>query len=150
MSKAESVEQEVKVEWDPERYEESMAAIRDWVPKGVEVQLLESQVLIGNPNIRLGQDYPFACSGTLSCQYEINQGLIFLFSGEPYLQAIKEDGLVWPNHVSDLLQWESSLPQLYGFNGIPYTVLLNREGKIIGTGLRGNSLEQKLKEIFSK
>lgn len=69
---------------------------------------------------------------------------------EKWVQAIKEDGLVWPNHVSDLLQWESSLPQLYGFSGIPYTVLLNQEGKIIGTGLRGNSLEQKLKEIFSK
>ena len=29
MSKAELVEQEVKVEWDPERYEESMAAIQE-------------------------------------------------------------------------------------------------------------------------
>ncbi len=63
-------------------------------------------------------------------------------------EAIQKDGLIWPNHVSDLLQWKSPLPQLYGFNGIPHTVLVNPEGKIIGTGLRGPSLEQKLKEIF--
>lgn len=64
-------------------------------------------------------------------------------------EAIEKDGLVWPNHVSDLLQWNSSLPQLYEFTGIPHTVLLNKEGKIIGVGLRGASLEQKLEEIFS-
>jgi len=65
-------------------------------------------------------------------------------------EAIEADGLVWPNHVSDLKGWESPLPQLYGFNGIPHTVLLNPEGKIIGVKLRGAELEQKLKEIFSK
>ncbi len=64
-------------------------------------------------------------------------------------QAIEQDGLVWPNHVSDLKGWESPLPQLYGFNGIPHTVLVNPEGKIIGVKLRGADLEQKLKEIFS-
>ena len=62
--------------------------------------------------------------------------------------AIAKDGMVWPNHVSDLLQWKSPMPQLYGFNGIPHTVLVNKEGMIIGTGLRGAALEQKLKEIF--
>lgn len=65
-------------------------------------------------------------------------------------EAIEKDGLVWPNHVSDLLQWKSPMPQLYGFSSIPHTVLVNKEGMIIGTGLRGNALEQKLKEIFEK
>lgn len=65
-----------------------------------------------------------------------------------WVEAIKKDGLIWPNHVSDLLQWNSPMPQLYGFDGIPYTVLVNKEGNIIGTGLRGPALEQKLKEIF--
>jgi thiol-disulfide isomerase/thioredoxin len=67
-----------------------------------------------------------------------------------WMEAIEKDGLIWPNHVSDLLQWKSPMPQLYGFSGIPHTVLLNPEGNIIGTGLRGASLEQKLKEIFEK
>jgi thiol-disulfide isomerase/thioredoxin len=67
---------------------------------------------------------------------------------EAWRTAIASDGLTWPNHVSDLLKWKSPLPQLYGFEGIPYTVLIDKEGKIIGTGLRGASLEQKLNEIF--
>jgi thiol-disulfide isomerase/thioredoxin len=65
-------------------------------------------------------------------------------------QAIISDGLVWPNHVSDLLHWNSPMPALYGFNGIPHTVLVNKEGNIIATGLRGPSLEQKLVELFGK
>ena len=69
---------------------------------------------------------------------------------ENWKAAIIKDGLIWPNHVSDLLQWKSPMPQLYGFNGIPHTVLINPEGNIIGTGLRGAALEQKLKEIFEK
>lgn len=63
--------------------------------------------------------------------------------------AIAQDGMTWPNHVSDLLKWNSTMPQLYGFSGIPHTVLLNREGNVIGVGLRGESLEQKLNEVFS-
>lgn len=69
---------------------------------------------------------------------------------EAWKEAIEKDGLVWPNHVSDLQQWNSPLPQLYGFSGIPHTVLVNPEGNIIGVGLRGASLEQKLEEIFAK
>ncbi len=64
--------------------------------------------------------------------------------------AIEADGLEWPNHVSDLLGWNSSMPALYGFNGIPHTVLIDKEGKIIETGLRGPTLEQKLVELFGK
>lgn len=70
-------------------------------------------------------------------------------NAEAWKAAIKKDGLAWPNHVSDLLKWNSPLPQLYGFSGIPHTVLLNTEGNVIGVGLRGESLEQKLNEIFS-
>lgn len=69
---------------------------------------------------------------------------------EAWKSAIVSDGMSWPNHVSDLLKWNSPMPQLYGFSGIPHTVLLNREGNVIGVGLRGESLEQKLNEIFSK
>lgn len=69
-------------------------------------------------------------------------------NADAWKAAIVKDGLNWPYHVSDLLEWKSPMPQLYGFNSIPHTVLVNKEGKIIGTGLRGAALEQKLKEIF--
>ncbi len=62
--------------------------------------------------------------------------------------AIKDWGMLWPNHVSNLKGWNSDLPQLYGFDGIPYTVLVNPEGKVIGTNLRGAKLAKKLAEIF--
>lgn len=71
-------------------------------------------------------------------------------SKEAWKAAIEKDGLIWPNHVSDLMKWNSPLPQLYGFTGIPHTVLVNPEGNIIGVGLRGETLEQKLEEIFPK
>ncbi len=65
-------------------------------------------------------------------------------------EAIKKDGLIWPNHGSDLMGWQTPLVQTYGFSGIPYTVLVNPEGNIVGVGLRGAELERKLKEELSK
>jgi thiol-disulfide isomerase/thioredoxin len=63
--------------------------------------------------------------------------------------AIITDGLVWPNHVSDLLGWESSMINLYSIEAIPLTILINKEGKIIGKDLRGATLEQKIAEIIN-
>ncbi len=65
-----------------------------------------------------------------------------------WTKAIEADGLTW-HHVSDLKYWQSSAAQTYGVHGIPYTVLLDKEGKIIATKLRGKGLERKLAEIFS-
>lgn len=65
-----------------------------------------------------------------------------------WVQAIESDGLVWPSHVSDLKYWQSEAAQLYNVKSIPFTVLLDREGKVIGTKLRGPQLEAKLQEIF--
>jgi len=67
-----------------------------------------------------------------------------------WIAAIEKDGLIWKNHVSDLKGWKSSMPALYGFEGIPFTVLVNKEGNIIGKELRGENLEQKLSEVFKK
>ena len=68
--------------------------------------------------------------------------------GTKWKQAIKMDNLIWPNHVSDLKGWQSSVVPLFNIQGIPYTVLVNPEGKIIGVNLRGQELENKLEEIF--
>ena len=67
-----------------------------------------------------------------------------------WIGAIKQDGLIWPNHVSDLKQWRSESVKLYGFSGIPYTVLIDKEGKIVAKKLRGQALEHKLQEIFGE
>ena len=67
---------------------------------------------------------------------------------EAWLNAIAADGLVWPNHVSDLRGWSSAGGRLYGILSIPATVLVDREGKVLARNLRGPQLEQKLKELF--
>lgn len=67
---------------------------------------------------------------------------------EAWTQAIEQDGLAWPNHVSDLQGWNSSVVANYGFQGIPYTVLVGRDGNILATNLRGPQLEAKLKEVL--
>ncbi len=62
-------------------------------------------------------------------------------------QAIEEDGLPWI-HVSDLQFWSSRAAKKYNVNSIPYTVLIDEQGKIIAKGLRGKELENKLKKVL--
>lgn len=65
-----------------------------------------------------------------------------------WTNAIKQDNLSWPNHVSDLKGWKTAATKIYQFRGIPYTMLVDPEGKIIATKLRGPQLEQQLKAIY--
>ncbi len=67
---------------------------------------------------------------------------------EAWKKAIKSDGLVWTTHVSDLLQWETPLVQQYGFNSIPFTVLIDANGVIVGKNLQGEALEQKIVSLL--
>lgn len=64
--------------------------------------------------------------------------------------AIAKDGLVWPNHVSDLKGWGSAAAKLYGVSSIPSTFLVDKEGRIIAKGLRGEQLTAVLEQIFGK
>ena len=66
-----------------------------------------------------------------------------------WMNAIKQDGLIWPNHVSDLLFWQSKAAQIYGVRSIPATYLIGKDGKIIAKNLRGPALEQALDQIFN-
>ncbi|MCZ6693270.1 MAG: TlpA disulfide reductase family protein [Bacteroidetes bacterium] len=67
---------------------------------------------------------------------------------EKWLKGIKEDGLIW-TQVSDLKYFNSEAARTYSVSGIPFAVLLDREGRIIAKNLRGKNLEAKLEEIFS-
>jgi len=66
---------------------------------------------------------------------------------EAWLKAVKDDGLTW-KHVSDLKQWESTMVPLYGFDGIPFNVLVDPSGKIIASSLRGEDLQKTLAAIL--
>jgi len=67
---------------------------------------------------------------------------------QDWLNAIEKDNLIWKNHVSDLKGWSSSVVPMYGIEGIPFTLLIDEEGVILGKNLRGEELERKLAEIF--
>ena len=62
--------------------------------------------------------------------------------------AIMQDKLSWPNHVSDLKFWNNAAAKAWGVSSIPATFLLNKEGEVIAKNLRGAALEAKLKEIL--
>ncbi|HOE04185.1 MAG TPA: TlpA disulfide reductase family protein [Bacteroidales bacterium] len=62
-------------------------------------------------------------------------------------QAIKNDNLTW-THVSDLKYWDCVPAKVYGVAGIPANFLLDANGVIIATNLRGEALEKKLAELL--
>ncbi len=69
-------------------------------------------------------------------------------NAQKWKYAIEKDNLKWENHVSDLKGWKSEAGQAYGVSSIPFTVLIDKEGKVIQTNLRGQQLEEALKSIF--
>jgi peroxiredoxin len=68
-------------------------------------------------------------------------------SRELWIRAIKKDGLEW-KQGSDLKAWNSPVVKDYGLKGIPFNMLLDKNGKIIARNLRGVELEIKLSEVL--
>ena len=66
---------------------------------------------------------------------------------QSWIQAIKQDHLNW-NHVSDLKGWDSAPAAAYGVTAIPANFLLDPQGKVIATDLRGDALETELQSIL--
>jgi hypothetical protein len=64
-----------------------------------------------------------------------------------WIAAIKQDGLSWPNHVSDLLHWGSAPAAVYGVTAIPKTFLIGKDGKIVAVNPRDN-LEAELQKVL--
>jgi len=68
-------------------------------------------------------------------------------SKEAWLQAVEKDSLSW-TQVSHVQYWNCPSFKIYGASGIPFTVLIDKEGNIIEKGLRGEALELKLSELL--
>jgi len=65
-------------------------------------------------------------------------------------KAIEQDQLTWPNHVSDLAGWRNAASREYGISSIPHTMLIDRDGRILATHLRGQGLESALRGVFGE
>lgn len=68
-------------------------------------------------------------------------------SRDKWLKAVQQEGMGWAQ-VSDLNGSSNSVARLYGVSAIPATFLVDREGKLISTNLRGEDLNKKLAELF--
>ena len=62
--------------------------------------------------------------------------------------AIAMDGLNWPNHVCDLKGWQNEAARAYGVSSIPHALLVDQNGTIAATHLRGPALAAKLNELL--
>ena len=74
-------------------------------------------------------------------------GLSFDSKAEAWQKAIKEMGLTWV-HLSDLKGWKSLAASTYGITGIPASLLVDPQGKIVARDLRDAKLGAKLAEIY--
>ncbi|MBN9386071.1 MAG: AhpC/TSA family protein [Chitinophagaceae bacterium] len=66
-----------------------------------------------------------------------------------WLDAIRKDSLSW-TQVSDLKGGDNAAARLYGVQSIPQNFLIDPNGKIIASSLRGEDLDKKLEDIFNK
>ena len=63
--------------------------------------------------------------------------------------AIEKDRISWIQ-VSDLKKWESQVVRDFHIEAIPYSILIDRKGKIIAKGLRNDELEIRIMEAVGK
>jgi len=68
---------------------------------------------------------------------------------EAWIKGIEDDQLGKWIHVSDVRYWNSVVVPLYKIESIPANYLLDREGRVIATNLRGDALQRKLAELFN-
>lgn len=66
---------------------------------------------------------------------------------DAWVDAIKKDGLVWENHVSDLGGWGSQAAAIYGVQSIPANYLIDAKGVIVAKNLRGTALDAEIEKL---
>jgi peroxiredoxin len=63
-------------------------------------------------------------------------------------KAITQDHLNW-TQMSDLKYWNSQAVETFGFQGIPFNILVDPSGKVIAESLRGENLDAKLRQLLN-
>ena len=74
-------------------------------------------------------------------------GVSLDYKQEDWEKCVQEMGINWPQ-MSDLKGWDSEVCGLYNVYGIPMTLLYDPDGKVVAYWLHGETLGQKLAEIF--
>ena len=76
-------------------------------------------------------------------------GISFDNTREAWLKGIADLGMSWPQ-LSDVQGWKSLAAQKYAVHAIPFTILFDKEGRIVATNLRGEALGNKLGELLGE
>ena len=66
-----------------------------------------------------------------------------------WLNTVKEKKMRWVQ-VCDFEMWGTAPVKMCNVTAVPYTVLVDPNGKVIALGLRGEQLIAKIKEILGK
>lgn len=66
-------------------------------------------------------------------------GISFDTDRRAWETKVKINDMTWPQ-LSELKGWNNQMAEVYGIDAIPHTILINREGKILARGLRGEAL----------
>lgn len=64
-------------------------------------------------------------------------------------KAVKDLGMTWPQ-ACDFLVWQGPVARKYNLSAVPYTVLINPEGKVVALDLRGQELIDTIKSMLKK
>ncbi|WP_167615372.1 TlpA disulfide reductase family protein [Maribellus sediminis] len=67
---------------------------------------------------------------------------------EAWLKGIADDGLTW-TQVSDLAYWNNTVAKTYAVSGIPHSILVGKDGKIIAKNKRGDELREAVQEYLN-
>ena len=66
---------------------------------------------------------------------------------EIWVEHVKKEKLPWPV-ISDLKAFKGETAQAFNVQGIPMIFLIDKKGKILMKGLRGEDMVNKLREIL--
>lgn len=64
-------------------------------------------------------------------------------------KAVKDLGMTWPQ-ACDFQVWQGPVARKYNLSAVPYTVLIDPEGKVVAIDLRGQQLIDTVKSLLKK
>lgn len=66
---------------------------------------------------------------------------------ESWKKAISSEKMTWDNHVCDFKKWNSEAAKTYGIKGIPFNVLLDENGIVLGKNLSPDQIKRTLRSL---